>query len=185
MPRRQNDPLRPLTVEERAMLTQLSRAQSAPSVQVTRAKLVLAVADGLSYVAAARSVGRRSNDAVAQLVARFNAVGLAALESRHGGGPAVVYGPAERDRIVREFQRAPDRAQDGTATWSLTTLQRALRRAPDGLPTVSTFTILRVLHDAGLTWQRDRAWCETGTVLRKRTAGVVAVTDPDAQAKKR
>lgn len=185
MTRRLKDPLRPLTAEERATLTQLSRAQSAPAVQVTRARLLLAVAEGRSYLDAARAVGRRSNDAVSHLVARFNQVGLAALEPRHGGGPAILYGPAERDRILREFHRAPDRAGDGTATWSLTTLQRALRRAPDGLPTVSTFTILRVLHDAGLTWQRDRAWCETGTVLRKRTAGVVAVTDPDAQAKKR
>jgi transposase len=121
---------------------------------------------------------------VAQLVARFNAAGLAALDPRHGGGPPVRYGPAERDRILREVRRSPDRATDGTATWSLTTLQRALRSAPDGLPTVSTFTILQVLHDAGLTWQRDRTWCETGVVLRKRKAGVVEVVDPATAAKR-
>ncbi len=185
MTRRKKDPLRTLTSEERTYLERLSHAQSAPAVQVTRAKLLLAVADGLSYIEAARSVGRRSNDAVAQLVARFNQEGLAALEPRHGGGPAVIYGAAERDRILREFRRIPDRERDGTATWSLTTLQHALRTAPDGLPTVSTFTILGVLHAAGLTWQRDRSWCETGTVLRKRKTGPVWVIDPDAEAKKR
>jgi hypothetical protein len=52
------------------------------------------------------------------------------------------YGPAERDRILAEFRRPPDRQRDGTATRSLNTLQRALRRAPDGLPKVSTYTHL-------------------------------------------
>jgi hypothetical protein len=37
----------------------------------------------------------------------------------------------------------------------LNTLQRALRRAANGLPTLSTYTIWAVLHDAGVTWQRD------------------------------
>jgi hypothetical protein len=96
----------------------------------------------------------------------------------------VVYDAATRARILREFRRAPDREQDGTATWSLTTLQRALRRAPDGLPTVSTWTLLAALHDAGYTWQASRTWCRTGTVLRTRKAGVVEVTDPDAAPKK-
>jgi hypothetical protein len=75
MTRRQKDPLRPLTAEERAALEQLSRTQSEPASHVARARLVLAVATGQSYTAAARGVGRRSGDAVAQLVARFNAVG--------------------------------------------------------------------------------------------------------------
>jgi hypothetical protein len=64
-------------------------------------------------------------------------------------------------------------------------LQHALRNAPDGLPKVSTFTILAVLHDAGYSWQRDRTWCETGTVARVRKDGPQQVTDPDGHAKKR
>lgn len=185
MSRHQKDPLRPLTTEERTVLERLSRAQSAPAVHVIRAKLLLAVADGMTYSDAARSVGRRSNDAVAVLVSRFNKEGLAALELRHSGGPAIEYGPVERERILAEVRRTPDRERDGTATWSLTTLQHALRTAPDGLPKVSTFTILAVLHEAGYTWQRDRTWCETGTVVRVRKDGPQQVTDPDGQAKKR
>jgi transposase len=151
---------------------------------VTWAKQLLLVADGASYLAAAHATGRRSNDAVSQLVSRFNKDGLGALELRHGGGPKILYGAEERERILREFRRPPDRERDGTATWSLTTLQRALRQAPDGLPKVSTYTILAVLHEAGLSWQRDRTWCETGTVVRVRKGGAVRVSDPDAQAKK-
>ena len=91
---------------------------------------------------------------------------------------------AERDRILKEARRTPDRERDGTATWSLTTLQRVLRKAPDGLPHVSTYTIWLVLRDTGFSWQATRTWCETGTVKRKRKAGTVLVTDSDTTAKK-
>ena len=106
-----------------------------------------------------------------------------ALELRHGGGPQRVYGAAERERILAEVRRQPDREADGTATWSLSTLQRALRQSSDGLPTVSRETILNTLHEAGWSWQKDRSWCETGKVLRKRKAGIVAVTDPETEKK--
>jgi transposase len=184
MPHPQKIPLRVLTKGERTGLAQVARASAERADRVARAKALLAVADGASFAAAARAAGRRAGDAVAKLVVRFNTEGLAALDPRHGGGPPVQYGPTEADRILREARRPPDRAQDGTATWSLTTLQRALRTAPDGLPTVSTFTIHRVLRDAGRSPQRDRTWCETGVVQRKRKSGVVEVVDPDATTKR-
>ncbi len=184
MTRRQKNPLRSLTDEERTVLTRISRAQSEPASHVARAKALLAVASGHSFTAAARTAGRRSNDAVSQLVSRFNREGLAAVEPRHGGGPQIVYGMEERKRILTELERQPDREKDGTVTWSLSTLQRALREAPDGLPNVSTYTIRSVLRGAGRTWQKNRAWCKTGAVLRKRKGEVVEVIDPEAEAKK-
>lgn len=185
MSRCQKDPLRSLTADECARLAQVARSRSDRADRVTRAIALLAVAGGASYTRAAHAAGRRSGDGVAHLVRRFNQVGLSALDGRHGGGPPVQYGAAERARILAEVQRRPDRTTDGTATWSLTTLQRALRRAPDGLPRVSTATILQTLHDAGYTFQRDRTWCHTGTAQRTRTNGtVVTVTDPDATPKK-
>jgi transposase len=184
MVRPQKEPLRPLTDHERTTLAQVARSGVERADRVARAKELLAVAAGASFTAAARAAGRRSGDAVAALVVRFNATGLAALTARPGGAPPVQYGPADAARILREARRTPDRALDGTATWSLTTRRRALRQAPDGLPQVSPFTILRVLHDAGFTWQHDRTWCETGVVQRKRKAGVVEVVDPDAITKR-
>ena len=184
MTRRQKDPLRSLTSEERAVLIQISRAQSEPASHVARAKALLAVAAGMSYTEAAQAAGRRSNDAVSQLVARFNREGLAALEPRHGGAPPTIYGAPERQRILAEFRRQPEREQDGTATWSLNTLRDALRAAPAGFPRISTYTIGRVLHAAGWTWQKSRTWCQTGTVTRKRKGVAVEVTDPEAAEKK-
>ena len=184
MSRRKKDPLRPLGDEERDVLTQAGRSQSAPAAQVARAKVLLLVAAGSDYQRAARAAGRKSGDAVSALVARFNREGLAALRPRHGGGRSRTYDERARARILREAKRTPTPEADGTATWSLCTLQKALRRAADGLPGISTYTIWEVLHEAGYSFQRTRTWCPTGEALRQRKAGVVTVTDPDAQPKK-
>jgi transposase len=184
MSRRKKEPLRELTEPERQELAQLSRSQAAPAAEVIRAKLLLAVARGDDYQDAARSVGRRSGDAVSHLVARFNAEGTAALTPRHGGGRRPTYGPEARARIAAEAARPPTPEGDGTATWSLSTLRRALRAAPDGLPEVSTYTIRAVLRESGSSYQRSRTWCPTGKALRRRKAGPAVVTDPDSDAKK-
>jgi transposase len=184
MSRRRKDPLRALTDSERSSLEELGRATSAPAGVVARARALVAVAEGCSYTEAARRVGRRSGDAIGALVARVNREGPAAVEPRHGGGARVKYGAAERERILAEVHRTPDRERDQTATWSLTTLQRALRSAEEGLPEVSTYTIWCVLHEADLSWQRDRSWCHTGLAKRRRKAGEVEVHDPDATVKR-
>jgi len=185
MPAKAKDSLRSLTEQEKSVLLKISRSLSISADQVARAKALLAVAEGKTYQQAASLVGRKSNDAVSQLVSRFNKEGLAALETKHGGGPAIEYTRTEKERIVREFQRTPDRLEDATATWSLVTLQRSLRRAPDGLPHVSTYVIWQTLHEAGLSWQVDRSWCDTGKVISLRKSGPVEVQDPDTLAKKK
>src|ERR1051325_2268570 len=100
MSRRKKDPLRPLTDDESAALAQLSRSQAAPAAQVARASMLLAVARGDDYQAAARAAGRRPGRASSHLVARFNTGGLAALVPRHGGGRTPDYGQAARERIL-------------------------------------------------------------------------------------
>ena len=186
MSRSPKNPLRTLLEEEREQLIHWSRGRAIAASSVARAKALLAVADGHHYTDAARAAGRQSGDAVATLVARFNVEGLAAVVPRHRGGHPRDYTPVEREQILAEVRRPPDRERDGTAVWSLSTLQRALRR--QGLSQVSTYTIWRVLVDAGLSWQKHRSWCDTGTAQRPRKkAGqtvVVTVTDPDAEAKK-
>ena len=184
MTRRRKDPLRSLTVEEQNVLEQISRSSSEPASHVARSKVILAVADGKTYAEAAQAAGRKSRHAVSQLISRFNQEGIGAIEPGHGGGPAPTYGPTERERVLTEVRRSPDPEQDGTKTWSLTTLQRALRQAGDGLPKVSTYTIWLLLHEAGWSWQKNRTWCDTGTVKRKRKGKRVEVTDPDATPKK-
>lgn len=156
MSRRQKNPLRQFSAEECRWLTRIARSTSEPSGHVVRAKQLLAVAAGASYTEAARVTGRKSGDAVAQLVARFHCEGLKAVEPKKGSGAPPAYGTAERERILREARRAPKAETDGTANWSLTTLRRALRQAEDGLLKVSTYTIQMVLKEAGFGWQQTR-----------------------------
>jgi len=58
MSRRQIDPLRPLTAEERGWLARISLSHSEPAAYVAGATMVLAVAAGQSYTGAAHVAGR-------------------------------------------------------------------------------------------------------------------------------
>jgi transposase len=179
-------PLRPLTDAERQELQRVSRAPSETVIRHQRARALLEVADGMSLIEAARTVGWRVHDTVTRLLRRFNERGLSALDDLPRSGHPRTYDASAKERILQEATRIPDRQEDETATWSLTLLQRALRTAPDGLPNVSTFTILHTLHEAGYSWQKSRTWCKTGITLRKRADGVVEQSeDPYTQKKKR
>jgi transposase len=150
---------------------------------VARAKSLLAVAAGADFAAGAKAGGRKSRDGVRKLVQRFSRDGVKALQTKAGAGCPATYTLKQRALVVAEFRRHPDRELDGTGTWSLTTLQRTLRRRP-GLEKISRETISGVLHAAGLSWQRDRTWCETGVSVRKSKHGKQIVVDPDAEPQK-
>ncbi len=178
-------PLRPLTNPEQQELQRVSRAPSESVMRHQRAIALLAVDAGKTLSDAARAAGWKVSDTVTRLIRRFNERGLAALDDLPRSGHPRSYGPVERTRIEQELRRSPLLKEDGTATWSLTTLQRTLRDAPDGLPQVSTFTILHTIHQAGYTWQQNRTWCKTGTTLHKGKSGVEERHDPYTQEKNR
>src|SRR5215211_1906979 len=174
MARAQQEPLRAVTPEEQDALERLAQASSERVDRVRRATALLAVAAGQPFARAAHRAGYRSGTAVAELVARFNRQGLAAL--------AIAKGRGRKPSYDATAQRAPDRRADGTATWSLSTLERTLRR--EGLPAVGASTIRQVLQEAGNSYQRTRTWCPTGTAERKRKGGVVRVVDPETEVKR-
>jgi len=183
MPYPQKYPLRLLSEQEKRTLSQVAKASSERVDTVRRAKALLAVSAGTSFATAARYSGFKSADSVSQLVKRFNERGLASLEIAAGRGRKPPYTSRERQRILEELHREPNREQDQSATWSLKLLQRALRKA--ALPQIGASTIRRVLHAAGFAFGRSRTWCQTGTALRVRKTGVVRVYDPQATEKQR
>jgi transposase len=174
-------PLRAMTPGEERAVQRTAKASSERVDVVQRARALLAVRAGQLYTQAAAEAGYKSGDSVSQLVERFNVQGLAALHIAGGRGRTAQYSVAQRDRILQELQRVPDRQADGTATWSLKTLERALRR--EALPRVSASTIRAVLHEAGYRFGKTRTWCPTGTAVRKRPGGLVTVQDPKAGEK--
>jgi len=181
MARHQQEALRALSAAERAALERLSRSGSERADRVRRAQAILAVAEGQSFVAAARRAGLGSSTVTA-LVRRCNRRGLGALTIAAGRGRRPTYDAAARARVVATAQREPDRRQDGTAVWSLSTLERTVRR--EGLPEIGATTIRRVLHAAGSSYQRSRTWCPTGTAVRQRKHGSVTVVDPQTEQKR-
>lgn len=178
---RMKQPLRELTQEEEQALQRTVKASSERVDVVKRARAILAVRAGKAYTEAAQEAGYKSGDGVSQLVERFNQQGLAALLIAPGRGRKATYTLEQRERIVQEFRRAPDREQDQSATWSLMTLRSALRK--EALPTVGASTIREVLYEAGYRFGKTRTWCPTGTALRVRKAGTVTVQDPKAGEK--
>ena len=178
----QKEHLRALTSTEQATLEQLTKRTSERVDRVRRASALLAVARGENFATAGRAAGLRSATAVANLVSRFNHHGLAALQIRAGRGRKSTYDATARAQIVATAQRPPDRREEGTATWSLSTLQRALRKS--AYPRLGATTIRRVREEAGSSYQRTRTWCPTGTAQRKRKSGVVTVVDPQTEEKR-
>lgn len=174
-------PLRAMTSAEERAVQRTAKASSERVDVVKRARALLAVQAGQSYTQAAHTAGYKSGDSISQLVGRFNQRGLAALHIARGRGRKAQYTTAQRERIVAELQRVPDRRDDATATWSLKLLERALRQ--EALPRVSASTIHAVLHEAGYRFGKTRTWCPTGTAVRKRPAGSVTVQDPRAGEK--
>jgi transposase len=178
----QKHPLRTLSEQEERELHRMTKATSERLDVIHRATALLAVASGESLTESAHQVGLKSGDGVGKLVKRFNEHGLAALLIAPGRGRKRTYTSEQQARILAEVQREPDRQEDQTATWSLSTLRRALRKS--ALPHIANETIRHVLHEHGYSYQQTRTWCRTGYALRKRKSGTVTTYDPETPEKK-
>ena len=108
MSRCPKESLRPLTQHERQALERVARSGSERADVVARTREVLAVAQGMNYRDAAAGARRRSAQAVANLVARFNRDGLVALEPHGRGGPKPRYDASARQRILAEARHRSD-----------------------------------------------------------------------------
>lgn len=182
LPKPQKEPLRPLNEQEQQALLRIAKATAERMDVIKRARALLAVANGQGFSQAAREAGFASGDTVCHLVARFNHQGLRALLVAPGRGRKPTYTQQQRSHILATLESEPRRNEDGSASWSLSLLQQRLREA--SLPRVGASTIRRTLQQTGYTYGRSRTWCQTGTVLRKRKAGVVHVHDPKTEEKK-
>ena len=119
---RQKDPLRALREDERSVLGHLSRSSREPAAVVARAKALVAVAGGAS-VHRGGTGGRAPLWGCGRPAGRaLQSGGAGGPGAGHGGGQPARYTSAERERILAEARRPPERERDGTATWSLVDL---------------------------------------------------------------
>jgi transposase len=177
----QKHPLRLLSRQEEQELRRVVKASSERVDIVRRARALLAVAASQTFPQAASAAGFAEARSVRKLVKRFNEHGLAALSIAAGRGRKPTSTSVQQARILAEVQRTPDRAEDQTATWSLSLLRKVLR-ATD-LPHIAHETIRQVLRESGYRFQRTRTWCRTGYALRVRKSGTVTVYDQETPEK--
>ncbi len=115
---------------------------------------------------------------------RFNQLGLSALSIAAGRGRKPTYTSQQRQRVLEELRREPDREQDQSATWSLSLLERALRKR--ALPNIGASTIRRVLTRGRLrVWEKPNLVPDGYSFARAASAGAVRVYDPQAAEKQR
>lgn len=101
-----------------------------------RARLILSLAEGLSYREIERTLGA-SAPTVSKWKTRFEQSGMAGLQGQHKGSQPRAATPAVQARILRRAQQKP---ADGSTHWSCRKLATAL-----GL---SKTTVQRVLAQA-------------------------------------
>lgn len=146
-----------LTSQDRRDLTEISQSRSLPAGYVFRARLILMLADGISF----RRIEERLQTTAPTIVRwkqRFLGRGLEGLDTFHPGQKAKVLTPALRARILAATRKSP---REGSTHWSCRRLAAHLRVSKD------------VVH---------RAWKEAG-LKPHRLERYMASNDPDFETK--
>lgn len=112
-----------ITSGERSELERRVRSRAMRSDDSRRARLILMLADGQSYLEIRRSLACNANY-ISRWKGRFENDRLAGLFSRHGGGARTLLTPAVEARILEKTRQAPP---DGSTHWTTRKLGRLLK----------------------------------------------------------
>ena len=161
-----------LTNEEREELTRWSNSRTLPAGDVFKARLVLALADGVSYSRIEGELGT-SRPTIARWKGRFEEGRIAGLEGRHIGSKPRTVTPAVQARVLRKTQQKPD---DGSTHWSC-------RKMADATGLGST-TIHRIWSKSRLKPHRfDRYMASNDPAFEQKAADIIALyMDPPQHA---
>src|SRR5499426_4861266 len=127
-----------LTSQQRSELSSIAQSRSLPAGYVFRAKLILMLAEGASFITIKRFL-QTSAPTIIRWKQRFLESGLDGLDTYHPGQKATVLTPALRARILSATRKKPS---DGSTHWSCRKLATALG--------VSKDAVHRVWKEAGL-----------------------------------
>lgn len=153
-----------LTEEQREELERWAQSRALPAGDVFRARLILALAEGLSY----REIGGKlgaSARTVSLWKSRFEEYGIAGLQGQHKGSKPRVATPAMQARVIRRVQQKPS---DGSTHWSCRKLAERL-----GL---SKSTVQRVLAKANLKPHRlERYLASNDPQFEEKAADIIGL----------
>ena len=127
-----------LTQQQHADLSSIAQSRSLPAGYVFRAKLILMLAEGVSFSTIKQQL-QTTAPTIIRWKQRFRQSGLEGLDTYHPGQKPSVLTPALRARILSATRRKPS---DGSTHWSCRKLASALG--------VSKDAVHRVWQEAGL-----------------------------------
>jgi transposase len=150
--------------EQREELERWAQSRALPAGDVFRARLILALAGGLSYRAIERTLGA-SAPTVSKWRSRFEESGLAGLQGQHQGSKPRTATPAVQARIIRRAQQKP---VDGSTHWSCRKLAKDLG--------ISKTTVQRVLAQAKLRPHRlERYMASNDPDFEQKAADIIGL----------
>jgi transposase len=161
-----------LSGEEREELTRWSNSRTLPAGDVFKARLVLALADGVSYSRIEAEL-KTSRPTIARWKARFEEGRIAGLEGRHIGSRPRTVTPAMQARVLKKTQQKP---ADGSTHWSCRKMAAATG--------ISSTTIHRIWSKTRLKPHRlDRYMASNDPAFEQKAADIIALyMDPPQHA---
>lgn len=161
-----------LTARQRTEIEEIARSQSLPAGFVLRAKILLLLADGLSYQAIADKLDT-STPTIGKWKKRFLEQGLDGLETHRPGQPPQKLTARLRARILDATRRKP---RDGSTHWSCRKLARQLG--------ISKTLVHRVWREADLKPHRlERYMASNDPDFERKAAEIIGLyLDPPRHA---
>jgi Homeodomain-like domain len=152
-----------LSDDERDELTRWAQSRTLPAGDVFRARLILALADGLSYREIEKRL-RTSPPTIARWRQRFEQHRIDGLNPRHKGSRPRLVTPVQA-RIIRRTLESPP---DGSTHWTCRKLAKAL--------SVSKSTVQRVWTQAQLKPHRlDRCMASNDPEFESKAADIIGL----------
>ena len=159
-----NQGLLELSAEQREELHGLAQSRSLHAGYVFRARVILALADGLTYREIERTLGA-SAPTVSKWKGRFQEHGLEGLQGQHQGSKPRRATPSVQGRVIRRAQQKP---ADGSTHWSCRKLAEEVG--------VSKSTVQRILAHAKLRPHRlDRYLASNDPEFESKAADIIGL----------
>ena len=154
-----------LTADERAELEQMTHSRTLPAGDVFRARLILMLAEGLSYRTIQERLGTTA-PTISRWRERFEKQRVAGLlEIRHPGQQPSVITPALQAKVLEASRRKP---ADGATHWSCRKMAQHLKISKD--------TVQRIWHKAGLKPHRlERYMASDDPDFERKAADIIGL----------
>lgn len=160
--------VRRLTDQEGQRLQQIVRRGSTSTAHYGPAMMLLASAGGNRVPVIAQLV-QADEDAVRDVIHRFNEIGLACLDPRWAGNCPRLLSADDGDFVVATGTTRPTKLGQPFTRWSIRKLAAHLRRVHGRVVRIGCEVLRALLSRRGVTFQRGKTWKES--------------TDPDRDAK--